>query len=114
MSKSIITIVGPTGIGKTDLSIFLAKSLKSEIKAIYIQDNFIKKFQLGLLLLVKMNSKPNSTLILFNNKSIKEYYSVGEFEMEALSKIRTLHKKYNTIIVVMDGDNNINSLQLMA
>ncbi len=31
MRKKCIVIVGPTGVGKTSLSIFLAKSLNSEI-----------------------------------------------------------------------------------
>ena len=94
MSKSIITIVGPTGIGKTDLSIFLAKSLKSEIISADSRQ-FYKEIPIGTAAPSK-NELNHIQHHFIHNKSIKEKYSVGEFEMEALSKIRTLHKKYNT------------------
>ena len=108
MSKSIITIVGPTGIGKTDLSIFLAKSLKSEIISADSRQ-FYKEIPIGTAAPSK-NELNHIQHHFIHNKSIKEYYSVGEFEMEALSKIRTLHKKYNTLIVVGGSGLYINSI----
>ena len=108
MSKSIITIVGPTGIGKTDLSIFLAKSLKSEIISADSRQ-FFKEIPIGTAAPSK-NELNQIKHHFIHNKSIKENYSVGEFEMEALSKIRTLHKKYNTLIVVGGSGLYINSI----
>ena len=108
MSKSIITIVGPTGIGKTDLSIFLAKSLKSEIISADSRQ-FYKEIPIGTAAPSK-NELNHIQHHFIHNKSIKENYSVGEFEMEALSKIRTLHKKYNTLIVVGGSGLYINSI----
>jgi tRNA dimethylallyltransferase len=108
MSKSIITIVGPTGIGKTDLSIFLAKSLKSEIISADSRQ-FFKEIPIGTAAPSK-NDLSHIKHHFIHNKSIKENYSVGQFEMEALSKIRTLHKKYNTLIVVGGSGLYINSI----
>lgn len=108
MSKSIISIVGPTGIGKTDLSIFLAKSLKSEIISADSRQ-FFKEIPIGTAAPSK-NELNQIKHHFIHNKSIKENYSVGEFEMEALSKIRTLHKKYNTLIVVGGSGLYINSI----
>ena len=108
MSKSIISIVGPTGIGKTDLSIFLAKSLKSEIIS---ADS--RQFFKEIPIVTAAPSKNELNQIkhhFIHNKSIKENYSVGEFEMEALSKIKTLHEKYNTLIVVGGSGLYINSI----
>ena len=108
MSKAIISIVGPTGIGKTDLSIFLAKSLKSEIISADSRQ-FFKEIPIGTAAPSK-NELNQIKHHFIHNKSIKENYSVGEFEMEALSKIRTLHKKYNTLIVVGGSGLYINSI----
>ena len=108
MSKSIITIVGPTGIGKTDLSIFLAKSLKSEIISADSRQ-FYKEIPIGTAAPSK-NELNHIQHHFIHNKSIKENYSVGEFEMEALSKIKTLHEKYNTLIVVGGSGLYINSI----
>ena len=108
MSKSIITIVGPTGIGKTDLSIFLAKSLKSEIISADSRQ-FFKEIPIGTAAPSK-NELNQIKHHFIHNKSIKENYSVGEFEMEALSKIKTLHEKYNTLIVVGGSGLYINSI----
>ena len=108
MSKSIITIVGPTGIGKTDLSIFLAKSLKSEIISADSRQ-FYKEIPIGTAAPSK-NELNQIKHHFIHNKSIKENYSVGEFEMEALSKIKTLHEKYNTLIVVGGSGLYINSI----
>lgn len=108
MSKSIITIVGPTGIGKTDLSIFLAKSLKSEIISADSRQ-FYKEIPIGTAAPSK-NELNHIQHHFIHNKSIKENYSVGEFEMEALSKIRTLHEKYNTLVVVGGSGLYINSI----
>ena len=58
MSKSIISIVGPTGIGKTDLSIFLAKSLKSEIISADSRQ-FFKEIPIGTALAVSCNCERN-------------------------------------------------------
>jgi tRNA dimethylallyltransferase len=108
MSKSIITIVGPTGIGKTDLSVFLAKSLKSEIISADSRQ-FYKEIPIGTAAPSK-NELNHIQHHFIHNKSIKENYSVGEFEMEALSKIRTLHEKYNTLVVVGGSGLYINSI----
>lgn len=108
MSKSIISIVGPTGIGKTDLSIFLAKSLKSEIISADSRQ-FFKEIPIGTAAPSK-NELNQIKHHFIHNKSIKENYSVGEFEMEALSKIKTLHEKYNTLIVVGGSGLYINSI----
>ena len=50
----IYAIVGPTGVGKTKLSIMLAKKLNAEI---VIVNKYIKNYQLELLRLKKKKKK---------------------------------------------------------
>jgi tRNA dimethylallyltransferase len=94
----LICVVGPTAIGKTSLSIELARAFSAEIISADSRQ-FFKEMNIG-------TAVPSSEELLaaphhfIQHKSINEHYTVGEFEREALSKIAELSKDQEIIIMV--------------
>ena len=96
--KRIIVIVGPTGIGKTDLSIKLAQHLKTEIIS-FDSRQFFKELKIG----TAPPCEDKLKLIqhhFIHNITINDEYNVGLYEKDAIKKINELHKKYDDIILV--------------
>jgi tRNA dimethylallyltransferase len=96
--KYLITIVGPTAIGKTALSIDLAKHYNCEIVSCDSRQ-FFKEMTIG-------TAVPNpeelaaATHHFIQNKSIFDNYTVGDFEKEALSKIEELFLNNDYVVLV--------------
>lgn len=94
----LITIIGPTAIGKTSLSIALAQHFGCDIISCDSRQ-FYKEMKIG-------TAVPNdeelaaATHHFIQNKSIFENYSVGDFEQEAIAKLDELFKKNNIQIMV--------------
>jgi tRNA dimethylallyltransferase len=100
MDKYIISIVGPTGIGKTSLSIKLATYFKTEIISADSRQ-FYKEIPIGTA--APSNEEQKAIRHHFiHNKSILDKYSVGDFEREAIECISTIHK-HNPIVVLVGG-----------
>ncbi|WP_255490378.1 tRNA (adenosine(37)-N6)-dimethylallyltransferase MiaA [Apibacter sp. B2966] len=96
--KILWSIVGPTGIGKTALSIELAKNLKTEIISCDSRQ-FYKELKIG----TAAPSSEELSLVphhFIGNLSIAKDYSVGDFEKDALRKINELFNKYDQLIMV--------------
>lgn len=94
----IIVIVGPTGVGKTKMSIELAKKLNGEI----ISGDSVqvyKKMDIGSAK-VKEEEKEGIPHYLLDIKEIEEDYSVYEFQKEVRNKIEEISKKGKTPILV--------------
>ena len=97
-SKTLLYISGPTGIGKTKLSISLAKSFDTEIISCDSRQ-FYKEMKIG-------TAVPNQNELLevkhnfIQHKSIHDTYTVGEFEKDVLGKLKKLYKSKNIIIMV--------------
>lgn len=97
-NKKLICIVGATAIGKTDLSIFLAKKLNTEIISADSRQ-FYKEMSIGTA--VPSNSELKEVSHHFiHNLSILDSYSVGQYETEAIEKINSLFEKYDNLILV--------------
>lgn len=96
--KYLITIVGPTAIGKTSLSIALAKHFGCEIISCDSRQ-FFKEMSIGTAVPSKeeLSSAPHHFI---HNKSIFEDYTVGDFEKEAISKLDELYKTSDFAILV--------------
>lgn len=98
MNNYLITIIGPTAIGKTALSIKLAQHFGCEIISCDSRQ-FFKEMSIG-------TAVPNPTELaaakhhFIQNKSVFEPYSVGDFETEALAKLDELFKENNVQIMV--------------
>ena len=96
--KYLISIVGPTAIGKTALSIKLANYFKTEIISADSRQ-FFKEMSIGTAAPTEeeLAAAPHHFI---HHKSITEDYNVGAFEKEALKKIEELHQKHDIVIMV--------------
>ena len=97
-NKNLIVIVGPTAIGKTNLSIELAKELKCEIISADSRQ-FYREISIGT---AKPSDKELSQVPhhFINNLSIHDEYSAGKFEIDALKCLGILFKKSDYAILV--------------
>ena len=94
----LITIIGPTAIGKTALSIALAKHFGCDIISCDSRQ-FFKEMKIGTAV-PSDEELAAATHHFIQNKSIFESYSVGDFEQEALAKLNDLFKNNNIQIMV--------------
>jgi tRNA dimethylallyltransferase len=96
--KYLITIVGPTAIGKTALSITLAQHFNCEIVSCDSRQ-FFKEMTIG-------TAVPNPDELqaakhhFIQNKSIFENYTVGDYEKEALLKLEELFQQNDFAILI--------------
>ena len=94
----LITIIGPTAIGKTALSIALAKEFHCDIISCDSRQ-FFKEMAIGTAAPTQQElSEANHHFI--HNKSIAESYSVGDFEKEAIKKLEDLFLTNNYVVLV--------------
>jgi len=94
----LITIIGPTAIGKTALSIALAKHFGCDIISCDSRQ-FFKEMKIGTAV-PSDEELASATHHFIQNKSIFESNSVGDFEQEALAKLDELFQKNNIQIMV--------------
>lgn len=96
--KYLITIVGPTAIGKTSLSIALAQHFNCDIISCDSRQ-FFKEMQIG-------TAVPTSEELaaaqhhFIQNKSIFDNYTVGDFEKEAITKLDELFLTNDYVVMV--------------
>ena len=96
--KDIIVIVGPTGVGKTKLSVELAKKIDAEIingdsVAIY------KKLNIGSAK-PTIEERQNISHHLIDICDPKDLYSVYEYQKQVRQKIEEISKRGKRIIIV--------------
>lgn len=96
--KHLITIIGPTAIGKTSLSIALANHFQCEIISCDSRQ-FFKEMTIGTAV-PSQEELAGAPHHFIQNKSIFENYTVGDFEKEALVKLEELFKTNNYVILV--------------
>ena len=96
----LISIVGPTGIGKTALSIQLAEHFNSSIIS-FDSRQFYKEMSIGTAVPNEFELKAAQHYFI-QNRSIFEDYNVGAFENDALLKLETLFKE-NPIQIAVGG-----------
>jgi len=94
----LITIIGPTAIGKTALSITLTQHFGCDIISCDSRQ-FFKEMKIGTAV-PSDEELAAATHHFIQNKSIFESYSVGDFEQEALAKLDELFQKNNIQIMV--------------
>lgn len=94
----LITIIGPTAIGKTALSIALAQHFGCAIISCDSRQ-FFKEMKIGTAVPneEELKAAPHHFI---QHKSIFESYNVGDFEREALLKLDKLFEKNNIQIMV--------------
>lgn len=96
--KTLISIIGTTGIGKTRLAIDIARHLGTEIISCDSRQ-FFKEMKIG-------TASPTSEELkevqhhFIGNLSAEEYYSIGQFEIDALKKLDELFQKNENVVMV--------------
>lgn len=100
MTKHLIAIVGPTGIGKTALSIKIAQHYNTEIISADSRQ-FFKEMYIGTAVPdpEELGAAPHHFI---QHLSVDDPYSVGAFEKDAIAKISNLHNDH-TILVMVGG-----------
>ena len=94
----LITIIGPTAIGKTALSIQLAQHFGCEIISCDSRQ-FFKEMNIGTAV-PSQQELAAAKHHFIQNISIFDSYSVGDFENDALTTLDSLFKKNNIQIMV--------------
>lgn len=96
--RHLISIIGPTAIGKTSKSIELANNFSSEIISADSRQ-FFKEMKIGTAVPTpeELEAVPHHFI---QHISIEENYSVGDFERDAIQKIDQLFKQHDKIFLV--------------
>ncbi len=95
--KYLIVLAGPTAVGKTELSIQLAKALNTVIISADSRQ-FFRELNIG-------TAKPDASELaqvqhyFINSHSISEVYSAGDFERDVLKLLDELFSKYDRVIL---------------
>ncbi|WP_335965340.1 tRNA (adenosine(37)-N6)-dimethylallyltransferase MiaA [Galbibacter sp. PAP.153] len=95
--KYLITVVGPTAIGKTSLAIKLAKEYHAEIISSDSRQ-FYKEMRIGTAV-PEEEELAEAKHHFIQHKSIFEDYSVGDFEKEASKMLHKLFTSNNFVIM---------------
>lgn len=96
--KTLLTIVGPTAIGKTRMAIALATHFGTEILSCDSRQ-FFKELRIGTAVpsAGELMAAPHHFI---QHKSIFEAYSVGDFERDAIALLDKLFKKHDVVVMV--------------
>lgn len=96
--KTLISIIGTTGIGKTKLAIQLAKHFRTEIISCDSRQ-FFWEMKIGTATpsLDELAEVPHHFI---GQLSVQDYYSIGQFEKEADQKIAELFQLHDVVILV--------------
>ncbi len=96
--KYLIVIVGPTAIGKTPLSIALAKRFNSEILSADSRQ-FFKEMAIGTAVpsSLELQEIPHHFI---QHKNVKDIYNVGDFERDVLQLLEEKFKQHNILFMV--------------
>lgn len=95
--KLLIIIAGPTAVGKTKLSIDIAKDLQTEIISADSRQ-FYKELKIG-------SAPPSSSELkevthhFIGHLSIYDYYNVSKYENDVIEKLNLLFDKYDQVIM---------------
>jgi len=101
--KYLLVVLGPTAVGKTDTTLKLALDFNAEIISCDSRQMY-QKMDIGTAkpTIEELDKVPHHFI---NNLSLEDSYNAGQFEREALEKIKELHKKSN--LVLMTGGSGL-------
>ncbi|WP_149276016.1 tRNA (adenosine(37)-N6)-dimethylallyltransferase MiaA [Pareuzebyella sediminis] len=98
MEKTLVSVVGPTAIGKTKLAIVLARHFDTDVISADSRQ-FYKEMNIG----TAVPSAEELSLAqhhFIQHKSIFDHYSVGAYEKDAISMLHKLFKAKDLVVMV--------------
>lgn len=96
--KYLVSIVGPTAVGKTSMAIQLAKYYQTVVVSADSRQ-FFKEISIGTAKPTELEL--NEVIHYFiGHKSVADNYSAGDFEREALDLLTQLFQKHDVVILV--------------
>lgn len=96
--KYLITIIGPTAIGKTSLAIEVARHFKCDIISADSRQ-FFKEMAIGTAVPSKSELEAAKHYFI-QNISIFDEYTVGDFERDAIAKLEELYHTNDFAVMV--------------
>lgn len=97
LSKTLISIVGPTAVGKTALAIQVAQHLSTEIISADSRQ-FFKEMEIG-------TAKPSAEELsaaphhFINSHHITEFFSTGDFEIQVMELLGDLFREKDQVVM---------------
>lgn len=98
MKKTLISVIGPTAIGKTTLAIALANNFETDIISADSRQ-FYKEMKIGTAVPSEEELKSASHHFI-QHISVFQSYSVGDFERDAIASLKQLFKEKDVVILV--------------
>lgn len=95
--KNLLVILGPTGVGKTELSLRVAEQLKSPIISCDSRQLY-KDLVIGVAAPTKEQLKRVKHYFA-GTLELTESYNAGRFEEEVIALLETLHRKHDTVVM---------------
>ncbi len=95
--NTLIVVLGPTGVGKSDISIQLANYFSTDIISADSRQ-FFRELSIGTAVPNKEDLKSVCHHFI-QSRSIHDYYNVSEYETEAIELINQLFKIKNPLIL---------------
>ncbi len=98
MPKTLVVLVGPTGIGKTRTAIRIARHFKTEIVSADSRQIY-REMKIGTAV-PGDNELAQVKHHFIRTHSVKDDYNASKFESETLNLLHLLFKTYDTVVLV--------------
>lgn len=98
MSKYLIVLLGPTGVGKTDLSISLAQKYNTSIVSSDSRQIY-KEMNIGTAV-PEQEYLDKVKHYFIGELSIHDYFNSWEYEKQAVARIEQLHESTDVVLLV--------------
>ncbi len=95
--KSLVVLIGPTGVGKTELSLNLAERLNSPVISCDSRQLY-KGIPIGTAAPTREQLQRVKHYFI-GTLDLTDYYSASQFEEDALALISQLHQTHNTLLM---------------
>ncbi len=99
--QKVLVIIGPTGVGKTALSIQIAQHYQCPIISADSRQIY-KEIPIGTAAPTKQEQQSVKHYFI-GNKSITEQYNAGQYERDCLQLLEQLNREKNPIAVIVGG-----------
>lgn len=97
MKNTLVVLVGPTGIGKTELSLRLAQTLNTEIISSDSRQIF-RELKIGTAAPTADQLKVVKHHMVATH-SVNDYYNAFEFEQDVIQLLETLFPSHNSVLM---------------